>query len=196
MLTFTNVSFQYIRGIPVVKDWTATAEGGTVTLVAGPNGSGKTTLLKLGAGLLAPDRGEITGRGKILYVPTSVEFHETLTLSEQIAYLTSAGSLDRDRLRESLDYWGFADLSGDQAVGELSTGWRQRLAFALADAAAGRVVLLDEPFANLDTDGAERLGEWLTGLTASGCAVLAAQHGPQRLPDSVPVRVLALDGKA
>jgi ABC-type multidrug transport system ATPase subunit len=192
MLRFSGVSFQYIRGVRVVRDFSAAVGGGKVTFISGPNGAGKTTLLRLGAGLLAPDGGKITRDGKCLFVPTAVEFHEPLTLSEEISYLSSVGSLDRGRLRRSLADWGILALSGDPALSELSTGWRQRLALALADAADGEIILLDEPFANLDADGADRLGAWLGQLAASGCAVMVAQHGPSRLPDGVPVEVVPL----
>ncbi len=141
----------------------AVEEGKSLALL-GPSGCGKTTLLRLIAGLETPDSGEITVGGTVMasatdWVPPErrnigMVFQDWalfphLSVRKNVEY-----GLDRDerktgRARESLEMVGLAHL-GDRMPDTLSGGQQQRVALARAIAPRPKVLLLDEPFSNLD----------------------------------------------
>ena len=137
-------------------------------LVTGPNGSGKTTLLRLCAGLLAPTEGELdvqVGRGAIGFLA-----HEPLVYRE----LTALENLDlygrlyrvqerRERSGMLLERFGLWRVRHER-VGALSRGMSQRLALCRALLHEPELLLLDEPFNALDTDGADLLDHELGEL--------------------------------
>ena len=128
--------------------------------VIGPNGAGKTTMLRMLAGAEAPDSGELHRRRKLRVgiVPQDDVFDPSATVAEVVA---GAAASDPDptedeterrvRVAIALDQLGFR--APQQATGELSGGWRKRLAIAAALASAPEVLLLDEPTNHLDLDG-------------------------------------------
>jgi ABC-type multidrug transport system ATPase subunit len=161
----------------------AVARGGFV-LVTGPNGSGKTTLLRLVAGLTLPSAGEIVvdaDRAQLGFLA-----HETLLYRE----LTALENLDlygrlyrvperRERigmLLERFDLWE----SRSERVASFSRGMLQRLALCRVLLHEPELVLLDEPFAGLDGQGAELLDRELA-VRHGEATFLVATHEPQRL---------------
>jgi iron(III) transport system ATP-binding protein len=139
---------------------------GSLTALLGPSGCGKTTVLRMIAGLLAPDAGEIVIDGSPVadhrrFVPpekrpVGLVFQDYalfphLSVARNVAY--GLGHLPRrerrDRVHEVLDLVGLADL-GRRLPTALSGGQQQRVALARALAPSPELVLLDEPFSNLD----------------------------------------------
>jgi iron(III) transport system ATP-binding protein len=139
---------------------------GSLTGLLGPSGCGKTTVLRMIAGLLAPDAGEILIDGVPVadhrtHVPpekrpVGLVFQDYalfphLSVARNVAY--GLGHLPRrerkDRVHEVLDLVGLADL-GRRLPTALSGGQQQRVALARALAPSPELVLLDEPFSNLD----------------------------------------------
>ncbi|MFB6080679.1 MAG: ABC transporter ATP-binding protein [Haloferacaceae archaeon] len=142
-------------------------EGEIVTLL-GPSGCGKTTTLRLIAGLERPDDGTVRLRGETVSSPSAhvapenrgvgVVFQEFalfphLTAAENVGFgLTGRGDAERERrVADLLDLVGLAD-QGDSYPDELSGGQQQRVALARSLAPEPEVLLLDEPFSNLDVD--------------------------------------------
>ena len=139
-------------------------EAGKSLALLGPSGCGKTTLLRLIAGLETPDSGEITVGGTVMaggnvWVPPErrnigMVFQDWalfphLTVRKNVEY-----GLDRDerktgRASESLEMVGLGHL-GERMPDTLSGGQQQRVALARAIAPRPKVLLLDEPFSNLD----------------------------------------------
>ena len=191
-LIFDSVYFRYGRGQPVLNGLTHTFTPGAVTWVRGANGSGKTTLLRLAAGLLAPRVGTVESSARPAFVPSSLTFHEQLTLGEELLYLGAVADLPDGALDKQLATWRIHDLSTTTAMEDLSTGWRQRLALCLACAADRPVVLLDEPFANLDDDGVLVLENWMRHSTERGGIVVVAHHGSRAELADVRSEMLAL----
>jgi heme exporter protein A len=162
---------------------------GEFLLVTGPNGAGKTTLLRLLAGLYAPSGGELevaVERGRVGFVG-----HEPLVYRE----LTALENLDlfgrlyrvperRERIGMLLERFGLWDARGDRA-GTYSRGMLQRLALCRAFLHEPSLLLLDEPFAALDDQGAELLE---TDLAAPVTLVVAA-HDPRRIEARATVRL-------
>ena len=143
-----------------------TVPSGSLTALLGPSGCGKTTVLRMVAGLLTPDQGhiEIHGRtttGPGIAVPpeqrdVGMVFQDYalfphLSVARNVAYGLRGTSRARRRARvaEVLDLVGLGDL-GRRLPTELSGGQQQRVALARALAPSPAIVLLDEPFSNLD----------------------------------------------
>jgi len=135
------------------------AEGDRVGVI-GPNGAGKTTLLRILSGAEEPDDGELHHRRRLRVAMVTQDdvFEPTATVIEVAA---SGAVPDPERVEDeterqvrvaiALDQLGFR--SPEQPVGELSGGWRKRLAIAAALAADPEVLLLDEPTNHLDLEG-------------------------------------------
>jgi heme exporter protein A len=161
-------------------------------VVTGPNGSGKTTLLRLCAGLAAPTRGQLSvevGRGRIGFLT-----HEPLVYRE----LTALENLDlygrlyhvperRERVGMLLERFGLWEARHARA-GSYSRGMLQRLALCRTLLHEPELLVLDEPYSGLDSDGAALLDRELTERSA---AVLLATHDTTRV-DSLATAHLAL----
>jgi heme exporter protein A len=168
---------------PVLGGVDLDLDAGGFLLVTGPNGSGKTTLLRLLAGLLAPTSGTLevaTDRGRVGFLG-----HEALVYGE----LTAVENLDlygrlyrirerRERIGMLLERFGIWEARSEQAA-TLSRGMLQRLAICRTLLHDPELLLLDEPFSALDTEGAELLDAEL-GDHGRRTVVLAT-HEPERL---------------
>jgi putative ABC transport system ATP-binding protein len=149
---------------------------GEFAAVVGPSGSGKTTLLNLIGALDSATGGELKIFGRDLNglskrARADMRLHElgfvfqaynlvpVLTARENVEFvleLQGAGNARRRRAQEVLEQLGLAELAG-RRPGELSGGQQQRVAVARAVASLPRLVLADEPTANLDGENAELL---------------------------------------
>jgi ABC-type multidrug transport system ATPase subunit len=174
---------------------------GELLLVRGKNGSGKSTLLRCLAGLLAPDSGEVrvvengialeppARRLRVGYVAPDLAFYDELSVAENLAFFT--------RLRRLPEGSGEAltrrlGLPPERAAGALSSGMRQRLRWIWALLHGPRLLLLDEPFQNLDAEGESALRSLFADhLAAGGLAVVAS---PIPLPAMAATAELVLDG--
>ncbi len=170
-----------------------TVQVGEMLSIVGPSGSGKTTTLRLIAGFEAVDAGEIALRGSAVsnrktHVPperrsVGIVFQEHAlfphrTVGENVAFgLHKLRSDEREmRLRDSLELVRLTHLQ-DRYPHELSGGEQQRVALARALAPNPAVLLLDEPFSNLDADLRARIrGEVRTILADSGVTVVFVTH--------------------
>ncbi len=137
------------------------AEGDRVGVI-GPNGAGKTTLLEILAGLGTPDQGTVICRRalRVGYVPQEEALDPAASVLDVVLRAAEEATepnrveapVDREvRVRILLDRTGFTAL--EQPAGELSGGWRKRLAVAAALARDPEVLLLDEPTNHLDLEG-------------------------------------------
>ena len=162
-LHFENVRRRFGR-LSVLQGVSGTVAPGEALLVTGPNGSGKSTLLRCLAGLLAPDGGRIEYREdertldveqrrlRVGYVAPDLAFYSELTVAENLEFFARLRRVRPDRGFEILDRLA---LPTDRMVGALSSGMRQRMRWAWALLHRPRLLLLDEPFQNLDAPGEE-----------------------------------------
>ncbi|MCI0409410.1 MAG: ABC transporter ATP-binding protein [Acidobacteria bacterium] len=169
VIRLERVSKRYGGGLTIAIEEISFSVGkGEIVALLGPSGCGKTTTLRLIAGFEAPDHGwiEIGGRmvaNQGLFVPperrgVGMVFQDYalfphLTVQENAAFGLRHwnGEQKRRRIEEALDLVGLSELGG-RYPHELSGGQQQRVALARALAPSPQVVLLDEPFSNLDAD--------------------------------------------
>jgi len=194
----------------ILQDVDVELAPGRVTVVVGPSGSGKTTLLRLVLALQRPDRGRITCGGvplddvdlrrwrrRIAWVPQHpAVLTDTLAANMRLADASASTERMWEALRIArLDEWarrlpsGLETRVGDGAV-RLSAGERRRLGLARAALRDARLLLIDEPTANLDSDTAALVVDSLDELTRGRTAVIVShEEDVVRLAD----RMLAVE---
>ena len=150
--------------------------GPGLTLLRGPNGAGKTTLLRALAGLtpLARGRRRAPG-GPPLYIGHRPMLLRGLTARENLAFFAAFRGLARSDIAGALRKWGLGD-EMDRPIERLSAGQRRRASLARIETEQVGLVLLDEPFADLDADALVRLRAALNTSLIRGQAVLMATH--------------------
>jgi ABC-2 type transport system ATP-binding protein len=176
-------------GREVVHDLSMQVKRGTIYGFLGPNGSGKTTTIRMLCGLLTPDRGEGTCLGYDIR-------RDADKIKLRVGYMTQRFSLYQDlSVRENLEFvarlYGVRDprgtasemikrlgLSGreDQLAGELSGGWKQRLALGACTLPNPQLLLLDEPTAGVDPKARRDFWNEIHALAAKGLTVLVSTH--------------------
>ncbi len=180
VIEIRDVSFSY-NGRPVLEDVTLTIQDRDFVCVLGPNGGGKTTLVKLMLGLLEPKKGAIEILGKspgraredVGYLAQNPQldprFPVTVTdvvLMGRLGAGRSIGPHSREDMRvagHALEDVGLSDFA-DATFSSLSGGQRQRALIARALACEPKILLLDEPTANLDPAVQEDLYRLLSDL--------------------------------
>ena len=164
-------------------------EQGHITGFLGPNGSGKTTTLRMLCGLLTPDsgHGEVLGldfprqaeaiKRQTGYMTQRFSLYEDLTIEENLAFIARVYSLDdvARRVDETLDKLGLTHRR-KQLAGQLSGGWKQRLALAAAVMHEPKLLLLDEPTAGVDPQARRDFWDEIHRLADEGLTVLVSTH--------------------
>ena len=162
---------------------------GQITGFLGPNGSGKTTSLRMLCGLLTPDSGtgEVLGyefprqaeaiKRQTGYMTQRFSLYEDLTIEENLAFIARVYSLDRvyKRVDDQLEKLGLAHRR-KQLAGQLSGGWKQRLALAAAVMHEPKLLLLDEPTAGVDPQARRDFWDEIHRLAEEGMTVMVSTH--------------------
>src|SRR5712672_4693883 len=176
-------------GREVVHDLSMQVKRGTIYGFLGPNGSGKTTTIRMLCGLLTPDAGE----GRCLGYDIRRDADK---IKRQVGYMTQRFSLYQDlSVRENLEFvarlYGLPNARGaareminriglsgreEQLAGELSGGWKQRLALGACTLANPQLLLLDEPTAGVDPKARRDFWNEIHALAANGLTVLVSTH--------------------
>ena len=166
VLSLHHIRKSFRDGVPVLHDISLQVEAGTMVCILGPSGCGKTTLLRLVAGFEEPDAGEIylikrlVSRSGLVVPPEQRHVgmvfqdyalfpHMTVSQNIQFGLFRWPAAWRRTRLTEMLRLVGLEGMA-DRYPHELSGGQQQRVALARALAPAPQLLLLDEPFSNLD----------------------------------------------
>ena len=173
----------------VVRDVSIQVEAGRICGFLGPNGAGKTTTLRMLCGLLRPDSGhgrclgfDVIGQSAEIkrrtgYMTQRFSLYEDLTIMENLAFMARVHGLDRrrERVEAALDRLGLADRR-HQLAGELSGGWKQRLALAACTLHEPMLLLLDEPTAGVDPKARRDFWDEIHALAGRGLTVLVSTH--------------------
>ncbi len=159
-------------GREVVHDLSMQVKRGTIYGFLGPNGSGKTTTIRMLCGLLTPDSGEGSCLGYDIR-------RDADKIKRRVGYMTQRFSLYQDlSVRENRDMISRLGLSGreGQLAGELSGGWKQRLALGACTLPDPQLLLLDEPTAGVDPKARRDFWNEIHALAAEGLTVLVSTH--------------------
>jgi len=173
----------------VLDDVRLDVDRGQCLALLGPNGAGKTTLLRILATLLRPTAGalEVGGvdaladpdraRALIGMVGHGAQVYEQLTAIENLRFWTALRGEDdsRPRLLGALSQVELEHAAGER-VRTFSAGMKRRLGLARVVLGRAQVLLLDEPFTELDQAGRKWLGEFLLGFKAGGGTIVVATH--------------------
>lgn len=181
-LDFRNLVRGFGR-VSVLRGVSGHVGAGQVLQVTGSNGSGKSTLMRCLAGLLRPQGGTIAlredgmdldtpaRRRRVGYVAPDLAFYEPLTAAENLEFFSRLRGVPAQRGTDLLRLLG---VPAGRAAGALSSGMRQRLRWAWAILHEPRLLLLDEPFQNLDAQGETAVRTLLDAHLERGMALVAA----------------------
>ena len=224
VLETSSLCFTFGNSRPILKEVSFSVASGSFTVLTGRNGSGKSVLLKCLKGLYQPTEGVISIDGENLSMlpkrrnsSIGLVFQDAesqmvgQTVERDILFglenLGIAGEERRRRLEEVVGLLGLSPLLS-QRPRTLSGGEKRRLAIAGVLVMDPHVLILDEPFANLDLTGVRQVLEALVALHAKGHAIMVVTHeiekvlahadqlilldGGRVIADDKPNRVLSL----
>jgi ABC-2 type transport system ATP-binding protein len=162
---------------------------GTIYGFLGPNGSGKTTTIRMLTGLLTPDKGEGTCLGfnirtqadeiklHVGYMTQRFSLYQDLTVAENLEFVARL-YLMKNPVQAARAMIARLGLTGreNQLAGELSGGWKQRLALGACTLPSPQLLLLDEPTAGVDPKARREFWDEIHALAAEGLTVLVSTH--------------------
>lgn len=210
LLEIKNLSGGYGRG-NIVKGITCQADAGEILCVLGPNGCGKTTLFRLLFGMLPPTAGEVYMDGMpgkelspkkrarlAAYIPqnhTPVFSYTVLELvvmgrASHFSAMEAPRKKDREQALLALEKLGAAHLA-EKPYLSLSGGQRQLVLIARAVCQSARILIMDEPAANLDYANRQLLMDVASELAGKGYCIVMSTHSPEN-PFSVGHKVLMM----
>jgi ABC-2 type transport system ATP-binding protein len=155
----------------------------------GPNGSGKTTFIRIICGLLTPEAGQGTCLGydvlrqqreirtHVGYMTQKFSYYEDLSIRENLDFIARVYAVPdrRSAVAAAIERLGFTGRS-HQLAGQLSGGWKQRLALAACLIHSPQLLLLDEPTAGVDPKARREFWDEIHRLAAAGLTVLITTH--------------------
>jgi len=167
---------------------TAQFLSGQCTVILGENGAGKSTLLRVIAGLLHPSFGSLRlfgsetaqdARHRVGYLSHASMLYDEMTALENLRYFSALyAGVDKLSPQEALKLVGL-DPGLKRPVGQYSQGMRQRAALARVLLAQPELLLLDEPFSNIDAASAEQMLRVLTEMRNQHRTILLTTHQPE-----------------
>jgi iron(III) transport system ATP-binding protein len=194
----------------VLENINLDVKNGEMLALLGPSGCGKTTLLKVIAGLLKPDKGDIvfdyksvvdipTGAREVVMVFQDYVLFPHLNVAENIGFgLRMAGIPKKERSKKVSQLLELVQMKGfeNRYPRQLSGGQKQRVAFARALAVEPKVLLLDEPFSNLDYRLREEMREFTCHLQRKmGVTTILVTHDREEAMMTADRIALMLDGQ-
>ena len=196
MLQVENVKKSFGKGNKVLDSVSFSALKGQAVCVAGKNGSGKTTLLKIICGMITADSGNVSAVGHIFFVPQQPAVLDNLSVNDNLRLWYAAQNVSgphwKDNGTETL--LGLKEYRRKKA-GSLSGGMKKRLSVAAALARKPDWLLLDEPFASLDTKGCLDVILILRELKSMGTGIVFTSHQPEYITAVADRLLLLRDGK-
>jgi ABC-type multidrug transport system ATPase subunit len=184
VISVTNLVKQFGR-FAALRGVTAEFAADRLYAILGDNGAGKTTLLRSLAGLSAPTRGTVSVLGttnlrevcpQLGYMAHPSLLYDELSGMENLRYFARLYGIENDeRCREVIRAVNL-DPSLERPVGQYSQGMRQRMSLARALLNDPKIVLLDEPFSNVDAHSAREMTRLLKGLRDQSKTIFVVTH--------------------
>ena len=171
----------------VLRGVTLGVERGEAVGLLGPNGSGKSTVLRILGTLLKPNAGSATINGldivrdsisvreQVGYLAHTPGLYEDLTARENLKFAADMLGLPKSSADSSLERVGLGPVANNRVRG-FSAGMQRRLALARLIMRKPRVLLLDEPYSNLDEEGVELMNSVISDILEANGAALLALH--------------------
>jgi ABC-2 type transport system ATP-binding protein len=173
----------------VVRNLSMRVKRGEIYGFLGPNGSGKTTTIRMLCGLLTPDEGSGTCLGydirteadeikrRVGYMTQRFSLYQDLSVRENLEFVARLYGLANASAsaRATIERLGLADRA-NQLAGELSGGWKQRLALGACTLPNPQLLLLDEPTAGVDPKARREFWNEIHALAGDGLTVLVSTH--------------------
>jgi ABC-type multidrug transport system ATPase subunit len=184
IIAVTNLVKQFGR-FAALRGVSASFEASRLYGILGDNGAGKTTLLRILAGLVPPTRGEVSILGKknprevcreFRYMAHPSLLYDEMTGMENLRYFARLYGLeDEARCAQVIAAVGL-DPALQRPVGQYSQGMRQRMSLARALLNDPKILLLDEPFSNVDIRSAREMVKLLGGMRDQGKTIFVVTH--------------------
>lgn len=176
-------------GKEAVRSLNMRVQKGQIYGFLGPNGSGKTTTIRLLCGLLTPDAGSGTCLGfdilkqsdeikrQVGYMTQEFSLYDDLSVRENLDFVARIYQIEnrKNTVSNTIEDLGLTNRAS-QLTGELSGGWKQRLALAACTIHAPKLLLLDEPTAGVDPKARREFWDKIHDLTDEGLTVLVSTH--------------------
>lgn len=202
MIRLDNLTLGYDRH-PAVHHLSGEIPAGALVAVVGPNGAGKSTLLKGLAGELRPIGGRIVladlPPGGLAYMPQRGEIDHSFPISvfevvamglwQEIGAFGGLSRTQRERVRAALAAVGMSGFES-RPIGSLSGGQLQRARFARLMLQDAPLILLDEPFAAIDSRTVDDLVALILGWHAEGRTILTVVHDLEQVRRHFPTALL------
>lgn len=193
-VTLHNVS-RFFGRFPALLNINADFFPGDVCALLGGNGSGKSTLLRIIAGLAPPSEGTVERNASIGYMAHASMLYDELSGVENLAYFAALYGVGSDnRCFEAMKSVGL-DPSLPRPVRDYSQGMRQRLSLARAIIHDPDLILLDEPFSNVDAASATLMLHLLGRLKTRAKTMIIVTHQPELLRALASRSLVLADGR-
>ncbi len=182
---------RHFGSLIAVRDISLTVYRGEIFGVLGPNGAGKSTTIRMLCGILNPTagRGSVVGfdiktqaeliKANIGYMTQRFSLYEDLTVLENLKFYAGIYGVERarrgPRIAEVIERAGLGERR-NQLAGNLSGGWKQRVALASATIHQPPLLFLDEPTAGVDPVSRREFWEQIHNLAAEGTTILVTTH--------------------
>jgi lipopolysaccharide export system ATP-binding protein len=191
----------------IVRDLSFDVQSGEIVGLLGPNGAGKTTAFYMAIGLIRPDDGTVLFQGQDV---TKLPMHEraklgmgflsqepsifpTLSVEDNIKIVLEQVPLNHDPLPALLEELHLTHLAKKKAA-TLSGGERRRLEITRSLATNPKLLLLDEPFANIDPKSIADVKDLIRHLSAKGISILITDHNAREIFSVVNKSYIIQDG--
>ena len=206
----------------VFNDVSFTIRGGEIFGIIGSSGSGKTTLLNILAGFLKPEKGEVSFRDSRLlnsdkskgFFPVfknrnqlksmygfafqNPSFHSNLTITENLTYFGALYDLPNESIKENAEHLlKLMNLTNccDVLAQKLSGGMQRRLDIACSLIHDPKILILDEPTADLDPVLTEKIWDLIKTINKRGTTIIVASHDLSRLEKTCDRIIVLSEGK-